>query len=139
MALLLRVNHGTAAMGFCSDFVKSYATVSKCMTGEGLDCSDYSAFVETTLKPLLQELESNDIYNTDETSFFYKMLANHRYNFQEEKVCGSKHLGSKDRLSLMLCTNMTGTDKLPPMITGKDARPTFTEKEMCNSVSALKS
>ena len=59
------------------------------MAGEDLDCPDYSAFMETTLKPLLQEYDPNDIYNADETIFFYKMLANHTYAFQEENVCGS--------------------------------------------------
>ena len=36
---------------------------------------------------------------------------------------GSKHLTSKDRLSLLLCMNLTGTDKLPPLLIGKAARP----------------
>ena len=55
------------------------------MTGEDLDCPDYSAFMETTLKPLLQEYEPNDMYIAEETSFFYKMLANYTYTFPRRK------------------------------------------------------
>ena len=54
--------------------------------------------------------------------FFYKALANRTYAFGNETICGSRYLNSKDRLSLMLCTNMTGTAKLPPLLIGKAAR-----------------
>ena len=93
----------------------------KKLTGEGLDHPDYTDFLETTLRSLLQEYEPNDIYNANETSLFYKALANRMYAFSAETVRGSKYLNSKDRLSLMLCTSMTGTDKLPPLINGKAA------------------
>ena len=55
-------------------------------------------------------------------AFSYKMLANRTYVFGDETVQGSKHLNSKDRLSLLLCKNMTGTDKLPPLLIQKAAR-----------------
>ena len=97
--------------------------VSKKITGEGLDCPDYSNSLENILKPLLQEYEPNDIYNADEMSFLYKALANRTYAFGDETLHGSRYLNSKDRLSLMLCTNMTGTDKLPPLLIGKAAKP----------------
>ena len=45
------------------------------------------------------------------------------YAFSADTVRGSKYLNSKDRLSLMLCTSMTGTDELPPLIIGKAAQP----------------
>ena len=107
------------------------------MTYEGLDWPDYSAFMETTLKPLLQEYTSNDIYNADGISFFYKMLTNCTYAFQEQKVHWSKQFNSKDRISLMLCTNMTGTDKLAPMTIGKVARPHVIKKQVV-TLSQLK-
>ena len=93
----------------------------KKLTGEGLDCPDYTDFLETTLRPLLQEYEPNDIYNANETTLFYKALANRTYAFSAETVRGSKYLNSKDRLSLMLCTNMAGTDELLPLIICKAA------------------
>ena len=50
------------------------------------------------------------------------MLANRIYAFVDKTVQGSKHINSKDGLSLLLCMNMTGTDKLPPLLIGKAAR-----------------
>ena len=38
-------------------------------------------------------------------------------------------LNSKDKLTLMLCTNMTGTDKLPPLIIGKAKHPSALKKK----------
>ena len=115
--------NGSAAMAFCTDFVNIMLSSLKKLPGEGLDCPDYTDFLETILKPLLGEYESNDIYNANETSFFYKALANRMYAFSAETVRGSKYVNSKDRLSLMLCTNMTGTDKMPPLIIGKAVQP----------------
>ena len=60
----------------CSHFQKT--------DGEGLDCPDYTDFLETTLKLLLQEYKPNDIYNDDEASLFYKALANRTYAFSAE-------------------------------------------------------
>ena len=70
-------------------------------------------------------------------AFFYKMLANRTYNFGDETVQGSKHLNSKDRLSLLLCMNMTGTDKHPPPLIGKAARP-HSQKKKGVGLSKLK-
>ena len=42
---------------------------------------------------------------------------------------GSKHITSKDRMSLLLCTNMTGTDKHKPLIIGKSHRPTALKRQ----------
>ena len=109
-------------MVFFTDFANiMLSSPKKNSTGEGLDCPDYTDFLETTLKLLLQEYEPNDIYNADETSVFYKVLANSLYAFSAETLRGSKYLNSKDRLSVTLCTNMRSTDKLPPLIIGKAA------------------
>ena len=98
--------------------------VSRKIVGEALDCPDYDEFQRDVLDPLLKQYRPNDIYNADETSFFFRLLASRTYAFEEESVRGSKHITSKDRLSLLLCTNMTGTDKRRPLIIGKSQRPT---------------
>ena len=98
--------------------------VSRKIVGEALDCPDYDEFQRDVLDPLLKQYRPNDIYNADETSFFFRLLASCTYAFEEESVRGSKHITSKDRMSLLLCTNMTGTDKRKPLIIGKSHRPT---------------
>ena len=72
--------------GFLHRFCQHYVVFSKKCTGEGLDCPDCTAFMETTLWPLLQEYKPNNIYNANETSLFYKALANRMYAFSAETV-----------------------------------------------------
>ena len=98
------------------------------MCGESLDCSDYSQFIEEVLKPLMEEYEPQNIYNADETSLFYKSLSNHTMSFDSEQVHGSKLHQSKDRMSLLLYTNMNGSEKLNPVLIGKAACPTALKK-----------
>ena len=83
----------------------------------------FSSQILWTFSCHFQAYEPNDIYNVNETSLLYKALAKRIYAFSTETVRGSKYLNSKDRLSLVLCTNMTGTDKLPPLIICKAEWP----------------
>ncbi len=97
------------------------ATSGEC--AEALDCTD---FVETVVKPLIREYGLDNIYNADETSAFYKMLS-HRTNCQQgEDIASYKQ--HKDRLTLLLICNMTGTDKVKPIVIGKAAKPQCLKK-----------
>ena len=51
-----------------------YGVLSKHITGESLDCPDYTQFMEEVLTPLLMQYEPQDVYNADETSLYYKCL-----------------------------------------------------------------
>ena len=98
------------------------------MCGESLDCPDYSQFIEEVLKPLMEEYEPQNIYNADETTLFYKSLSNRTMSFDNEEVHGSKLYQSKDCMSLLLCTNMNGSEKLNQVLIGKAACPTALKK-----------
>lgn len=102
-------------------FCCRYAVVSKRIFGESNDCTDTSSFMDQVLLPLLQNYNPDDVYNCDETCLFYKLLPHRTYAFCGEAVSGGK--SSKDRLTLMLCCNMSGTDKLKPLIIGKTKKP----------------
>ena len=81
------------------------------------------------LEPLLQKYEPWDIYNADETSLFFKSLSDRTMSFDGEQPTGSKLTSSKDHLSLMLCANMTGTDKHKPVLVGRAANPACLKKK----------
>ena len=49
-------------------------------------------------------------------------------SFDSEEVHGSKLHQSKDHMSLLLCTNMNGSEKLNPVVIGKAAHPTALKK-----------
>jgi hypothetical protein len=63
----------------------------------------------------------NDVHNADETALFYKLMPNKTLVSKGERCTGSKN--SKERITVLLCTNSTGTDKLLPLVTGKCRSP----------------
>ena len=117
LALITDGEEWQCSNGFLHRFCQHCLSSPKSLLAKTWDCPDYTDFLETTLWPLLQEYEPNDIYNADDTSLFYKALGNRMYASIAETVRGLKYLNSKDRP----CTNMTDTDKLPPLIIGKAA------------------
>ncbi|XP_050061779.1 tigger transposable element-derived protein 4-like [Aphis gossypii] len=59
--------------------------------------------------------------NLNETALFYKCMPDKTLTFKNEQCSGGKH--SKEQLKLLLAVNMTGTDKLKPLIIGKSRNP----------------
>ena len=77
-----------ATNGFLHRFCMRYGVLSKRITGESLDCPDYTQFMEEVLTPLLMQYEPRDVYNADETSLYYKCLPDRTYAFEHERVRG---------------------------------------------------
>ena len=76
----------------------------------------------TDVWPTLREgYSDDDIYNADETGLFYKLMPNKTMHRKGRKCVGGKL--SKERLTLMLCANASGSDKLKPVIIGKYENP----------------
>lgn len=119
-------NNWICSRGFVQRFCRRYGVLSKKICGEALDCPDTQTFEEEVLQPLLSKYQPEDIFNADETSFFFKMLPQQTYAFKGQPCSGNKT--SKDRLTLMLCCNMTGSEKLRPLIIGKAKKPAILKK-----------
>ena len=75
-----------ATNGFLHRFCMRYGVLSKRITGESLDCPDYTQFMEEVFTPLLMQYEPQDVYNADETSLYYKCLPDRTYAFEHERV-----------------------------------------------------
>ena len=71
------------------------------------------------LKELLKDYQLKDIYNMDETGLFFRLEPNK--TLASKTVKGTKK--SKDRISVGLCANADGTDKLPPVVICKAKKP----------------
>lgn len=112
--------------GFVHRFCGRYNILSKKVCGEALDCPDTETFITDTLLPLLQDYHPDNVYNADETAFVFKMMPQRMYAFKREKVQGGST--SKDRLTLMLCCNMTGSHKVKPMVIGKAKCPAILKR-----------
>lgn len=95
----------------------------RCLTGDAAECNKGVAadWIESTLKPLLSIYDENDIFNGDETGLFYKCLPGKSFTLKGDSCQKGKH--SKQRVTLMLCANMSGTEKLTPLLIGKYRRP----------------
>ena len=78
--------------------------------------------VEQELPELLATIENydaDDVYNFDETSLFYRLEPDK--TLATKRIEGRKQ--SKERVTIGLCSNATGTDKWCPIVIGKYAKP----------------
>ena len=69
----------------------------------------------------MQTYSPADIYNADETGVFFRLLPNKTLEFKDVDCHSGKK--NKERLTAMVCANMSGTDRLSLLIIGKPANP----------------
>ena len=77
----------------------------------------------------------NDIYNGDETALFYKSLPHRTYCFDGDKPAGSAK--RKDRLTLLIITNMDGSDHRKMSVIGKSKTPHCLQKKYKMQVKVM--
>lgn len=70
---------------------------------------------------LLLQYSPRDVYNADETGLYYRLTPDRTHTFNTDKVRGGKK--SKERLTLLLCANMDGSDKKRLFVIGKAKTP----------------
>jgi len=70
---------------------------------------------------LLAEYDPDDVYNLDEAALYFRLLPEHSLVFKNAPMSGAKT--AKARVTIMLACNMTGTDKLRPLIVGSSKAP----------------
>ena len=86
--------------------------------GEGGDANEASAeLAKHSIPRVLAQLRANpeDVFNCDETNIIFG--AHPERTLAPTSVKGSKR--DMDRLTLLLCCNVTGTEKLKPVMCGK--------------------
>lgn len=106
--------------GYLHRFKSRRGIKRKLYEGEA-DSADMTA-VQTgreDLQRVLQDYDPEDIFNLDETGLFYRLGPN--YTLATTKVSGTKK--SKDRITVALTSNATGTTKLKPFVISKVNRP----------------
>ncbi|GBL99789.1 Tigger transposable element-derived protein 4 [Araneus ventricosus] len=75
----------------------------------------------SVLKDILSRFDASDVFNLDETGLFYRLLPDKTLSFMGEKCTSGK--ASKQRLTLLFGANMSGNEKLKPLVIGKSKRP----------------
>ncbi|GFU78484.1 tigger transposable element-derived protein 1 [Trichonephila clavipes] len=77
------------------------------------------------------DYSSDQVFNADETGLYWKKLLNHTYIAKDEKTA-SGHKASKDRVTLLLCSNASGDWMLKPLLINKSLRPRALKDEIIN-------
>ncbi|GBN43016.1 Tigger transposable element-derived protein 4 [Araneus ventricosus] len=97
--------------------------MAKVISGEskGVDDKDSENWITETLSKILKDYKSENIFNADETALFFQCLPQKTLTFKKEKCFGGKQ--SKARLTIMLSANMTGHQKLKPLVIGRSKNP----------------
>ncbi|XP_065282735.2 tigger transposable element-derived protein 4-like [Dermacentor albipictus] len=95
----------------------------KKMCGESgaVDSAVIEQYRNGKLQSLLQQFSADNVFNCDETGLFYKMLPERTLAFAGDPCHGGKH--SKERLTVLVGSNMSGSEKLPLLVIGKSKNP----------------
>ncbi|CAF1419046.1 unnamed protein product [Adineta steineri] len=111
-----------ASNGWLEKFRKRHGIKYKSICGESatVDASIVDEWL-SRISSVINKLDLSDVYNADESGLFFKALPNRSLVITKETCKGGKR--SKERFTILCCTNMTGTDKLQPLLIGKAAKP----------------
>ena len=72
------------------------------------------------LPDILKTYAAQDIFNCDECALFFRCLPN-KTCFKDDPCHGIKK--SMERLTVLVCCNSDGSEKMPLLVTGKSKRP----------------
>ena len=113
-----------ASTGWLNKFKNRHGIRNLSIQGEKLSAA------EETVEPFLEKLQKvieekglipEQVYNVDETGLLWKCLPQRTLvSCREKSTPGFKK--AKDRLTVLGCTNATGTHKLKPVLIGKSLR-----------------
>ncbi|KAI5626056.1 hypothetical protein C0J50_14328 [Silurus asotus] len=109
-----------ACQGWLDRFKKRHNIVFKANCGESA-AVQREKWLKTQMRRILDTYEIRNIFNADETAVFWKCLPDKTKAFRGEACHGGKN--SKDRLTVLVATNMDGSQKLPLYVIGKSKKP----------------
>lgn len=86
-----------------------------------MNVDDVNCWTNNVLMSILNKYSSIDIYNVDKLGLFFKLMSDKTMAFKCEKFSGSKL--RKERVIVLVVSNMNGTDKLKTLVIGKSRNP----------------
>ena len=110
-------------LSWVTGFKERHSIKLRSVQGEELavNLTEVDSWHKTVWQSILQEYSARDIYNCDESVLFFKLLPNKTLACKGQRCPGGKL--SKDRITVLFCTNMDGSDKLPLLCIGKYQKP----------------
>lgn len=109
--------------GWLQRFKDRHDIKCKNIVGEAASVDDPSLqkWMEKNLDRILETYADKDIYNADETGLFFQLLPAKTLAAKTDKCVGGKN--SKNRITVLVCSNMDGSDKRDLLIIGKAKKP----------------
>ena len=123
LAKKLGHRHFIATEGWLSRWKARHHIRYKRAHGEkaSADISSAEEWIKSVLPDLLEKYRPNNVYNADETGLYYRATPDGSLCYRHEKLSGSKK--AMERITVLCCSNMTGTDKCKLLVIGKSFRP----------------
>ncbi|GBC35167.1 tigger transposable element-derived protein 6-like [Rhizophagus irregularis DAOM 181602=DAOM 197198] len=120
-ATLLDVQDFKGSDGWVAGFKKRHNLESYVKHGEAASAPSEEDLNEMRkdLQNILKEYSPDDIFNIDKTGLYWKMEPNR--TLSTGPVVGKKL--SKERVTIALCCNASGTEKVKPVFIGKSQNP----------------
>ncbi|KAM7290331.1 tigger transposable element-derived protein 6-like [Ixodes scapularis] len=109
--------------GWLQQFKDRHDITCKNIVGEAASVDDPSLqkWMEKNLDRILATYADKDTYNADETGLFFQLLPAKTLAAKTDKCVGGKN--SKNRITVLVCSNMDGSDKRDLLIIGKAKKP----------------
>jgi hypothetical protein len=116
-------NDFTCSSSWIDRWKKRHSVCSGKISGEAAAVDDnvVGNWLNTVWPELRRQYNSDDIFNADETGLFYKLTPDQTLKFKGEECKGGKL--SKDRITVLLCANLSGNEKRKLLIIGKSQNP----------------
>lgn len=95
----------------------------KKLHGEKADADEIgaSAWIKNVWPTIIEKYDASNIYNLDETGLYYRATPDYCMVFKKNPASAGKKL--KERITVALTCNMTGSDKRKPLVIGKSKNP----------------
>jgi hypothetical protein len=95
--------------------------------GEGAKVNKFDPVLLVALDDLyaiIAQYDLENVYNMDETGMFFRLLPRYILLMPDEDISTTRgKKKSKDRVSLIVCANAVGTQKIPCALIGKPEAP----------------
>lgn len=112
-----------ATNGWFCQWKSHTGAVYKHIRGEKKDAEVSAAdrWITDVLPSLLNDYKPEDIYNFDETRIYFRAMPDWTLAHKTDGISGSTK--AKDRITALVCANMTGTEKRKLLVIRKSKSP----------------
>jgi len=122
----LDINGFKGSLGYVQGWAQRHQLVNVRLHGAaGSVDMDEARLRMTAIRSTLETFDAEFIYNMDETGLFYLAVPSTSFVrvSDRRRVRGSKAIKAKERVTLVLAVNATGTHKIPVALLGRAKQP----------------